>query len=168
MSRIREQGSGVLPGLLDQEEAATALPAEWRLTSFVELGALPGAVPCARLHARQVVWEWGLGALTGTVELVASELVTNSVQASEALAVSRYDGSGRPETLPIRLWLQSDGQHVLIHVWDGAPDLPLRQAPDLDAEHGRGLLLVEAMSERYGSYLLESGNGKVVWALCTE
>ena len=23
------------------------------------LGALPSAVPCARLHARQVLWEWG-------------------------------------------------------------------------------------------------------------
>jgi hypothetical protein len=58
--------------------------------------------------------------------------------------------------------------YVLIHIWDSAPDLPVRQAPDLDAEHGRGLLLVEAMSERYGSYLLEDGNGKVVWALCAE
>lgn len=168
MSRIREQSSGVLPGLPDQEEAAPALPAEWPLTSFLELGALPGAVPCARLHAQQVVWEWGLGALTETVELVVSELVTNSVQASEALAGSRYGESGRPQTLPIRLWLQSDGQHVVIHVWDSTPDLPVQQVPDLDAEHGRGLLLVEAVSGRYGSYLLEDGTGKVVWALCTE
>jgi hypothetical protein len=29
----------------------------WPLRSFLELGALPGAVPCARLHTRQVLWE---------------------------------------------------------------------------------------------------------------
>jgi len=26
----------------------------------LELGALPTAVPCARLHVRHLVWEWGL------------------------------------------------------------------------------------------------------------
>jgi hypothetical protein len=31
----------------------------WLLRSYLELGALPGAVPCARLHARQLVLEWG-------------------------------------------------------------------------------------------------------------
>ncbi len=55
--------------------------------SFLELGALPSAVPCARIHARQVVWEWGLGALTEAVELVVSELVT-----SGAACVIRYHG----------------------------------------------------------------------------
>jgi len=36
---------------------------QWPLQSFLELGALPGAVPCARLHARHVLWEWGLASL---------------------------------------------------------------------------------------------------------
>ncbi len=31
---------------------------EWLLQDFIELGALPGAVPCARLHVRQVLWEY--------------------------------------------------------------------------------------------------------------
>jgi hypothetical protein len=30
------------------------------LHSYLELGAFPSAVPCARLHAKQVAWEWGL------------------------------------------------------------------------------------------------------------
>ena len=33
------------------------------LRSYLELGALPTAVPCARLHARHVLWEWGLNGL---------------------------------------------------------------------------------------------------------
>jgi hypothetical protein len=35
----------------------------WPLRSSLELGALPTAVPCARLHARHLVWEWGLDGL---------------------------------------------------------------------------------------------------------
>jgi len=51
------------------------------LRSYLELGALPTAVPCARLHARQLVWEWGLDGLAESSELLVSELVTNAVQA---------------------------------------------------------------------------------------
>jgi hypothetical protein len=48
------------------------------------LGALSSAVPCARLHARQVLWEWGLSGIGDTAELLLSELVTNGVQAAQA------------------------------------------------------------------------------------
>ncbi len=36
---------------------------QWPLRDFLEYGALPSAVPSARLHARQIAWEWGLSAL---------------------------------------------------------------------------------------------------------
>ncbi len=55
---------------------------QWPLRSFLELGALPGAVPCARLHARELMWEWALTGLGGDVEILVSELVTNAVAAS--------------------------------------------------------------------------------------
>lgn len=29
----------------------------WPLRSYLELGILPSAVPCARLHARNILWE---------------------------------------------------------------------------------------------------------------
>jgi hypothetical protein len=58
---------------------------QWPLQSFLEPGALPGAVPCARLHARQVLWEWGLTALSESTELLLSELVTNAVQVSRTM-----------------------------------------------------------------------------------
>ena len=45
----------------------------WLLRSELVFGALPGAVPCARLHARLVLWEWGQGGLADSVELVVSE-----------------------------------------------------------------------------------------------
>ena len=52
------------------------------LCSYLELGALPTAVPCARLHARHLAWEWGLNGLAPDSELLVSELVTNAVKAT--------------------------------------------------------------------------------------
>lgn len=58
------------------------MTSDWPLQSYLELAALPGAVPCARLHARQVLREWGHGAMVESVELMVSEVVTNAVRAS--------------------------------------------------------------------------------------
>jgi hypothetical protein len=46
----------------------------WPLRTFLELGALPGAVPCARLHARNVLAEWGLTVFSESTGLLVSEL----------------------------------------------------------------------------------------------
>ncbi len=54
----------------------TTMADEWPLRDFIECGALPGAVPCARLHARLVLAEWGLTGLNERAELAVSELVT--------------------------------------------------------------------------------------------
>ena len=40
----------------------------WALRTHLELGALRGSVPCARLHARHVLWEWGLSGLGDDVD----------------------------------------------------------------------------------------------------
>jgi anti-sigma regulatory factor (Ser/Thr protein kinase) len=136
--------------------AARAAPfaAQWPYRTFLELGALAGAVPSARLHARLVLLEWGLAALSESVELVVSELVTNGVRASRAM--------GREA---VRMWLVSDLGQVVVFVWDASPRLPAQAAdPGADAENGRGLLLVEALSGRWGHFSYD-GDGKVVWAL---
>jgi anti-sigma regulatory factor (Ser/Thr protein kinase) len=138
----------------------------WPLRSHLELGALPGAVPSARLHVRLVLSEWGLQESAETIELLVSELVTNAVHASQGLERSQYHGRWRPGTPPVRLWIESDREQVLVRVWDGNDQLPERQEPELDAEHGRGLLLVESLSAKFGVYKPERSSGKVVWALC--
>jgi hypothetical protein len=43
----------------DELELSAHAGASWPLRSHLELGALPSAVPCARLHAKHVLWEWG-------------------------------------------------------------------------------------------------------------
>lgn len=135
-----------------------SMTGEWPLQDFLELGALPGAVPCARLHARQVIWEWGLVRLAGSVEIIVSELVTNAVQASRSLEW----------THSVRLWLLSDKARVLILVWDANPQPPVRVDADDEAESGRGLLLVETISDQWGSFAARETGGKAVWASVTQ
>ncbi|MGD0375668.1 MAG: ATP-binding protein [Streptosporangiaceae bacterium] len=130
------------------------LAREWPLESFLELGALPGAVPCARLHARLLMAEWHLTRLSENVEILVSELVTNAVTASRSL----------DQAFPVRLWLRSDNERVLILVWDASPHMPTCLDTADDAENGRGLLLVEALSDRWDWYVTPEPGGKVVWA----
>ena len=126
----------------------------WPCQSFLKLGALPGAVPCARLHTRQVLWEWGLTVFSDSTELLVSELVTNAIRASRATA----------QHLPVRLWVVSDGTQIVIFVWDASPLPPVADDAADDAENGRGLLLVEGLSTRWGWYFAAGLGGKVVWA----
>jgi anti-sigma regulatory factor (Ser/Thr protein kinase) len=124
--------------------------------SYAEYLAAPRAVPRARQHTRDALRAWGLDALAGTAELLASELVTNAVRASIA--------AGQPA---VRLLLTLDAEGVRISVWDGAPGVPRRRPdPAGDADGGRGLLLVEALGADYGTYR-SAGYGKVVWCVIT-
>lgn len=125
----------------------------------LELRAWPSAAANARHHARQVLWDLGLKELIEPVELIVSEIVTNAIRASADLGTSE-DGS------IIRVWLAVEEGSVLVLVWDASPSKPERQQLAPDAESGRGLLLVEALSTAWGSFQLANESGKVVWALC--
>jgi hypothetical protein len=139
----------------------------WPHQSFLELGALPTAAPCARLHSTLVLWEWQLGALVRTAGLVVSELVGNAVQASAGLTGSRFAGHWTPGTPPVRMWLSADDHRVVIQVWDGSDRPPVPQPVEPEADSGRGLLLVGALSAEWGCYTPEKSSGKVVWAVIT-
>jgi anti-sigma regulatory factor (Ser/Thr protein kinase) len=138
--------------------------ASWTRLSALAIAALPTATPCARLHARNLMHEWGLHDLVDTIELVVSELVTNAVQAS-------VDHDGHPRFTDehglacIRLRLSTDRHAALVEVWDENFRLPEPARPDLDDESGRGLMLVDALAARWGWDLPASGRGKIVWAL---
>jgi hypothetical protein len=139
----------------------------WRMRSNLDLAPMPSAVPCARAHARLVLAEWGPARLSNEVELVVSELVTNSVRAAAGLVDSWFVGRWIPGTPPVRLWLASDCRQVLVRVWDGNHELPFRREADPEGDGGRGLLLVESLSIQWGVYRPLSCTGKVVWAILT-
>lgn len=141
---------------------ASMITTWWPFQSHLELGALPSAVPSARLHARLVVGEWGLASIANTVELVVSELTTNGVKAAQG---SEYGST-------VRLELSGDEDQVLVAVWDSNPEpvhaaLVDNEVPDLEAEGGRGLFLVASLSADWGVYWPDDAPGKVVWCLVT-
>src|SRR5437660_12927088 len=80
------------------------------------------------------------------VRMLLSELVTNAVD------------HGRP---PIEVRVALD--HVFrIEVDDASPSAPRVQGPDRFRERGRGMLLVDALSSRWGVH--PTTTGKTVWA----
>ncbi len=166
------------PAAPAQLASPAASAARWPNHSILELGALPSAVPCVRLHTTLVLREWHLTELADAAELVAAELATNAIQASSSAPRPQV-----PSGLPVvRLHLASDQHQVLVEVGDNDPRPPTPAGPDPERDGGRGLLLVEAVSDRWGCYYLNPaaaatwrapGPGlvepgvKVVWALMT-
>jgi anti-sigma regulatory factor (Ser/Thr protein kinase) len=149
----------------DQQGPGVPITVGWPCHSYLELGALPSAVPCARLHTRQILWEWGLGKAAETAELLVSEIVTNAVRASAGLATGQHDTVRSADPPTVRFWLAADSRNVLIQVWDGCHWKPQPREPDIQAESGRGLLLVETLSSSWGSFTPNGWTGKIVWAL---
>lgn len=125
------------------------------------LGPVLSAAGCARAWATEVLWEWGLSALADPVQLVASELVANAVAASRAM-------DGGP--FPVWFCLLSDGKRLSIVVWDACAAPPVQMDPAEDVEAGRGLMLVDALSAKWGWYpaVWDRIEGKAVWALVAD
>ena len=145
-------------------ERAAVPKNSWELHSVLSIGALATASSCARLHARNIVCEWGLHDIADTVELVVSELVANAVKAS-------MDDDGRPRYSAenglayVQMRLSSDRVVTLVEVWDENTGLPELTQVGLYDDGGRGLMLVAALSRQWGWDLSRHGTGKIVWAL---
>ena len=146
-------GTGTVTGRTHPRAGAPGAGTVYHRTSVLELAPLPTAIPCARLHAVHVLHEWGLRAIAEDAALVVSELMTNAADASAVLP-------GRP---PIALRLLATEKSLLIEAWDRSPlGLEPREA-DADAECGRGLTVVAALSDRWG-WERTGHRRKVVWA----
>ena len=155
-------GEGSVVTWADPVTDPSGMSVSWPLSSSLPLGALPGATPCARLHARAVLHEWGMDDLAEAAELIVSELVTNAVRASSAPDGSpRYDATGMPVVV---LRLASDRFKLLVEVWDVIPAAPAAAHPGPDDESGRGLILVAAECDRWSWQRVPGWPGKVVWA----
>ena len=132
----------------------------WPLSSSLSLGALPTATPCARLHTKAMLAEWDLGPVADNAELVVSELVTNATNAS----FRQINELALPV---VHLRLFTDLSRLRIEVWDCDPAAPALTRAGPEDESGRGLMLVQAMCDRWGSDAVPGWRGKVVWAELT-
>jgi serine/threonine-protein kinase RsbW len=127
---------------------------QWPLRDSLELGALPRAASCARLHARLVVQEWGLAVLADDVELIVSELATNAIVHSR----SRQPGG----TFTVRAQLDRDRLRVEVCDQGGAWHTPARA--NADDQNGRGLLIVSQLASRWGC----EGHSQTGWSVWFE
>ena len=139
-------GEGSASG--DERDRPTAPELRARTGELEVPGGAPQVVGHVRHWAGGTVRGWHPDEhLVSTVALVVSELVTNALL------------HGDP---PVRVRLRSAGDALSVEVFDQGHVLPARRRGEPDEESGRGLLLVEVLSARWGSRA--SATGKVVWA----
>ncbi len=123
--------------------------------AFLDLDAVVTAPGYARAWISRMLWEWGVAELAEAATAVTSELVSNSVNASVGA-----DRAG------IRLIVTLKRDELAILVRDDHPGVPLAAQPGAEDEGGRGLMIVENLSDRFGWYpLKDDATGKVVWAV---
>jgi anti-anti-sigma regulatory factor len=91
--------------------------------------------------------DWGLADSAIAAEVIASELVTNSVRHART-------------SIDLRVTLSD--HELRVSVRDGEPALARRQIPTESEAGGRGLLIVDAVATAWGNVPLD--DGKVVWA----
>jgi anti-sigma regulatory factor (Ser/Thr protein kinase) len=131
--------------------ATTALP----ITSLVvlTLPSTPDSARMARFYTRTALSYDGLGDYSEDAEAVTSELVTNAIThagaATFGLEIMHLEGKGA----------------LAVIVTDPSPLPPVKRHPPGDAEHGRGLQLVEALSVAWG--WRPRNPGKAVYAVLT-
>ena len=100
----------------------------------------------ARHHVRQWLLAWQLQDLMEPVELLTSELVTNAMlHAGTSITVS----------------VQRDGKGVRVEVGDGSAVRPVRRRTSTTATTGRGVQMLESVSDSWGSTTVRGG--KLVW-----
>jgi anti-sigma regulatory factor (Ser/Thr protein kinase) len=94
----------------------------------------------------------GYPQLVEDARLMASELVTNALTYVP----------GKPLWVAIRRTVGS----VVLEVWDGSPEPPVPQDPDLLAQGGRGFQVIDELGIRFGYDTFCCG--KVVWVALFE
>jgi len=112
-----------------------------------EFPATPAAVTDARLHAARALDDMPADVIE-TVALLVSELATNSV---------RHAAAG------FTLAIDRTPERIRVAVTDAGPGRPEKRSPDPAEAFGRGLLIVEALSDDWGTTPTPGGAGKTVW-----
>ncbi|MFI6741807.1 ATP-binding protein [Nonomuraea sp. NPDC050451] len=129
-------------------EAMTVNSATEVLLGVTELLCLPTSVAPARAFVRKTLGE--AHPVLEEIVLLVSELVTNSVRYSTPC------GAGQVE---LKVSQSDTSVHVQVTDPGSAHEPRMRQDPC--AENGRGLLLVDAISERWGTY--QRGKKRITW-----
>lgn len=115
------------------------------MTSIRGFRCRPASVPAARRFARELLSEHP-SEIVDAVELMVSELATNSVRHAHT---------------DFELEIGTREQAIQVEVRDTGQGRPVPRSPAAADPSGRGLRIVEAMSDTWGVTL--SPKGKTVW-----
>lgn len=109
-------------------------------------------VKSARRFVNSRLDAWGLAEMSDDLQLIISEVVTNAII---------HAGS----SVDVRLRAFADHVRLEVGDFDSNPPVPSpltqRQEENSEAEHGRGLIIVEALARAWNTF--PNGRGKTVW-----
>ncbi len=111
------------------------------------------SVGVAREFGLATLRRWMVADRTDDIAIVLSELLTNALR----------HGADQPAR-PVRLALVQPAGFVLVVVADPGRHVPVLKEPDYLAESGRGLHVINALSDSWGC-TTPTDAGKAVWAL---
>jgi anti-sigma regulatory factor (Ser/Thr protein kinase) len=139
---------------------------EPKVVSTLYLAAEPNAASLARAFVELILRDWGLPEVVDDAALVASELATNAVQATQRRDPSFYVNGVKPPAI-IRVQIVLYAAFMMLSVWDRSQEFPAPRPATVVDEGGRGLLIVENLSTRWGCETVHpygTHKGKIVWA----
>ena len=133
--------------------------------AYMELGAFPTTPFWARRQARAVLRKWGMHSeIVETAELLVSELTTNAIKFTDPAPACRLPYSNPARTERISLTLRRLAGQVVIEVSDPDVNPPRLGDTSVNAESGRGLMLVDVLSKEW-SYFYPPSGGKTVYCV---
>ncbi|MCV2490340.1 ATP-binding protein [Geodermatophilus sp. YIM 151500] len=118
------------------------------LTARIDLPPVAGSVPVARHVVVDLLRVWGARQEVDDAALLITELVANVV-----------DHAGGEAGLTVEVVLA--GEWLRISVADGSAVRPVVRELEGDAPRGRGMQLVQAVADRWGSE--DHQGGKRIW-----
>ena len=110
----------------------------------------PERIGGARQELRAIMHDWAVPEQVDAAVLLASELLANVLVHTEQEAVLVAGMSGKPGARQLR-----------IEVADRSDELAHRRSPGEMASSGRGLILLDLLSDRWG--MQPRGEGKAIW-----
>jgi anti-sigma regulatory factor (Ser/Thr protein kinase) len=146
VGRVCGLHSDVLPPTSYHDAAPVDLDPSHDHASWAFL-PVPRAVPALRRFVTEVLTGWGEESLVDDAVLVTSELATNAIGHADSpfhASVTRRDGV------------------VRIVIEDAGPGTAAPRAVTPEDSSGRGILIVEMLSERWG--IDARPDGKAIWA----
>jgi hypothetical protein len=116
-------------------------------------------------EARRFTWStlsgWDLSSLVDNAALIVSELLSNALRYGLTPTSAHLTQPG-----PVWLGLLRRSKTVLCAVCDHSTAIPVLRRPDYFAQSGRGLHIVDCLSEAWG-WTDPGPSGKAVWASVT-